>query len=129
MVDLTNPSLDAEKDLKVTSDQGQPLCQVDEASKILDSQLSVMSMDAGSEGDEKEKVCGPGFHIGDHVSALSPFILNSVTLPQEIYGLRFHSWIDYGIRFSPSYGPRREETCLRGVRQSETQTRLLSYRD
>ena len=27
------------------------------------------------------------------------------------------------------YGPRREKTCLRGVRQSEFQTSLLSYRD
>ena len=28
-----------------------------------------------------------------------------------------------------SYGPRREKTCLRGFRQSEFQTSLLSYRD
>ena len=28
-----------------------------------------------------------------------------------------------------SYGPRREKTCLRGFRQSEIQTSLLSYRD
>ena len=27
------------------------------------------------------------------------------------------------------YGPRREKTCLRGLRQSETQTSLCSYRD
>ena len=27
------------------------------------------------------------------------------------------------------YGPRREKTCLRGFRQSEIQTSLLSYRD
>ena len=27
------------------------------------------------------------------------------------------------------YLPRREKTCLRGFRQSEFQTRLLSYRD
>ena len=27
------------------------------------------------------------------------------------------------------YGPRREKTCLRGFRQSEFQTSLLSYRD
>ena len=26
-------------------------------------------------------------------------------------------------------GPRREKTCLRGVRQSEFQTSLFSYRD
>ena len=26
-------------------------------------------------------------------------------------------------------GPRREKTCLRGFRQSEIQTSLLSYRD
>ena len=26
-------------------------------------------------------------------------------------------------------GPRREKTCLRGVRQSDFQTSLLSYRD
>ena len=78
VVDLTNPSLDAEKDLKVASDQGQLSCEGDatSASKILDSQLSVMSMDAGSVEDEKEKVCDPGFHIGEHVSDLSPFILN-----------------------------------------------------
>ena len=84
MVDLTNPGRDAEKDLKVTPDQGQPLCQVDEASKLLDPQLSVMSVDAGSVEDENEKVCGPGFHIGEHVPDLSPFILNyehTVTLP------------------------------------------------
>ena len=29
----------------------------------------------------------------------------------------------------PSYGPRREKTCLRGFRQSEFQSSLLSYRD
>ena len=28
-----------------------------------------------------------------------------------------------------SHGPRREKTCLRGVRQSQFQTSLLSYRD
>ena len=28
-----------------------------------------------------------------------------------------------------SYGHRREKTCLRGFRQSEFQTSLLSYRD
>ena len=27
------------------------------------------------------------------------------------------------------YGPRREKTCLRGVRKSEIQTSLLSYKD
>ena len=28
-----------------------------------------------------------------------------------------------------TYGPRREKACLRGFRQSEFQTGLLSYRD
>ena len=86
MVNLTNPGLDAGKDSKVTPDQGQPSCEGDatSASKNLVSQLSVMSVDAGLVEDENEKVCGPGFHIGEHVSDLSPFILNyehSVTLP------------------------------------------------
>ena len=27
------------------------------------------------------------------------------------------------------YGPRRDKTCLRGFKQSKTQTSLLSYRD
>ena len=27
------------------------------------------------------------------------------------------------------YGPRRNKTCLWGIRQSDTQTSLLSYRD
>ena len=27
------------------------------------------------------------------------------------------------------FGPRRDKTCLRGFRQSEIQTSLLSYRD
>ena len=30
---------------------------------------------------------------------------------------------------SSSYGPRHKKTCLWGVRQSKTQTSLLSYRD
>ena len=29
----------------------------------------------------------------------------------------------------PSFGPRREKTCIRGFRQGEVQTSLLSYRD
>ena len=29
----------------------------------------------------------------------------------------------------PPYGPRREETCLQGFQQSETQTNLPSYKD
>ena len=28
-----------------------------------------------------------------------------------------------------TYGPRREKTCLRGIRESEFQTSLVSYRD
>ena len=34
---------------------------------------------------------------------------------------------EFGI--PTSIGPRREKTCLRGFRQSEIQTSLLSYRD
>ena len=31
--------------------------------------------------------------------------------------------------YSGKYGPRRDKTCLRGVRQSEFQNSLHSYRD
>ena len=34
-----------------------------------------------------------------------------------------------GEKVHVTYGPRREKTCLRGVRQNEFQTSLLSYRD
>ena len=33
------------------------------------------------------------------------------------------------ISWADPYGPGREKTCLRGFRQSEIQTSLLSYRD
>ena len=39
------------------------------------------------------------------------------------------SWQIFCMLHSSLIGPRREKTCLRGFRQSEIQTSLLSYRD
>ena len=44
-------------------------------------------------------------------------------------GIAFPSMVRFLFYHMTSYGPRREKTCLWGIRQSEFQTRLFSYRD
>ena len=52
-----------------------------------------------------------------------------VTILMELlFPSDFSSIFDWSVEQSIS-GPRREKTCLRGFRQSEIQTNLLSYRD
>ena len=41
----------------------------------------------------------------------------------------FITLIDSAISFDNTFGPRRDKTCLRGFRQRDIQTSLLSYRD
>ena len=48
---------------------------------------------------------------------------NSVAAKETKLGLIFH------MKYQGLIGPRRDKTCLRGFRQSEIQTSLLSYRD
>ena len=47
---------------------------------------------------------------------------------KSFFAMPFLHQNDTRMVFRPN-GPRREKTCLRGVRQSEFQNSLLSYRD
>ena len=55
--------------------------------------------------------------------------LTSVTTARiDLAGFPYEAF-EQGGKVNKSLGPRREKTCLRGFRQSEFQTSLLSYRD
>ena len=61
----------------------------------------------------------------EHSAKLSTYIKLSFVI--KIIVLSIFEWPFYTGFTVP--GPRREKTCLRGFRQSEIQTSLLSYRD
>ena len=48
---------------------------------------------------------------------LKPYIMSYIFVTQ------------FQVSASRPYGLRREKTCLRGIRESEFQTSLVSYRD
>ena len=80
----------------------------------------------------------PGRHFGLKIIFAPPPILTAVAMCCPFLGCRFivapivcgHAFLMDFVTYSfVSFGPRREKTCLRGFRQSEIQTSLLSYRD
>ena len=78
------------------------------------------------------------FYFSDEVACVVPDICKSVcdnpsgcsniAYPKLVLELAPTGKCKY-FKVHVLYGPRREKTCLRGFRQSEFQTNLLSYRD
>ena len=72
---------------------------------------------------EISRLSGPQISIpSSYFPIFSKYAFLSENRPPDMVGLLQHSQ-------QLTYGPRREKTCLRGFRKSETQTSLLSYRD
>ena len=66
------------------------------------------------------------FAMGKSKSKYGTVYCNLVNFCMIILKCKFYV-IDILSCDVPLYGPRREKTCLRGFRQSETQTSLLGY--